>query len=203
MFEPLLKLIHPFVPFETEAIWQELSQLDQTLNPKQNLLLQEHFNLPRIDIKLFSSQDFESVIGFVNQFRQLRGLYRIDPVLKVKISSENPLIQEYSKFLGLIARLETDKQTSSNSQNQFSQKWSGIEFGFDLKSIIPDLTLELNRTKEDLVKTEAEILKLEKLLSNPGFVLKASEETVEKTKMELSEKLEFRSQLQAKVEFLG
>jgi len=202
VFEPLIKLIHPFIPFETEAIWSEISKLDSNINPENKLLVQQEFKLLTFDANIFNSSEFESIISFVTEFRKLRGLYRIDPVLKINIHSDNLILKKYQNFIRQIARLELE-DTDKSSKLSFTQKWSGIEFSFDLKDIIPDLALELSRTKEDLVKTNKDIAKLEGLLNNPGFVSKAGEETVEKTKKELDEKLEFKAQLQAKVEFLG
>lgn len=202
VFEPLIKLIHPFIPFETEAIWQELTQLEASLNPNNELLLKQKFAHSKPNLDIVKTQDFENIRTFVIKFRQLRGLYRIDPALKISINSENHLISSYSKFLGLIARLEIINTSKSSSEATFNQKWSNMEFSFDLKSIIPDIGTEIKRTKEDQIKTEADILKLEKLLSNPGFIEKASEETVEKTRQELSTKHEFKAELQAKLEFL-
>ena len=202
VFEPLIKLIHPFIPFETEAIWSEISKLDSTINPDKKLLIEQRFELPTFDAKIFNSSEFESIISFVSEFRKLRGLYRIDPVLKIAINSNDPLLKEYQNFIRQIAKLELEGLDKS-SKSSFTQKWSGIEFSFDLKGVIPDLVLELDRTKEDLAKTDKDIAKLEGLLNNPGFVSKAGGETVEKTKNELNEKLEFKAQLQAKVEFLG
>lgn len=202
VFEPLIKLIHPFIPFETEAIWSEISKLDKTINPHNELLVQQEFKLPAFDAKIFNSSEFESIISFVSEFRKLRGLYRIDPVLKIAIQSDNVLLKQYQNFIRQIAKLELEYLDKS-SKSSFTQKWSGIEFGFDLKGIIPDLDLELTRSKEDLIKNDKDILKLETMLNNSGFISNAGEETVEKTKKELNEKLEFKAQLETKVEFLG
>jgi valyl-tRNA synthetase len=204
VFEPLIKLIHPFIPFETEAIWTEISKLDTSINPNNKLLVQQQFQLENIDTNQLNSSEFESIISFVTEFRKLRGLYRIDPVLKIKITSQSLLLKQYSNFVKQVARLElAENKLETTNKDDFTQKWSGIEFSFDLKNVIPDLVLELGRTKDDLEKAQKEISKLENLLNNSGFISKASQETVEKTKTELRMKLEQKHGFESKIQWIG
>jgi len=201
MFEPLLKLIHPFIPFESEAIWKEIRLLDTTLQKLPELLIQNQFHISNLNVDMFNLSEFESIKNFITEFRKFRGLYRIDPVTKIKVYTKNLVLKEYTDFLKMIAKIEIESQESP--ENIFIQEWNSMKFSFDLVKIIPDIAVEIKRTQDDLKKVNTDINKLSGLLSNSGFVSKAGEETVEKTKLDLDEKISTKEQIVIKLEWLN
>ncbi|GAB4144317.1 MAG: hypothetical protein OHK0017_02710 [Patescibacteria group bacterium] len=190
---PLIQLLHPFVPFETELLWSEIG------NSRTSILMS---NIEKLQ-PLPENLEFETIKEFVVSFRKLRGLYRIDPVTKTQLFSNNSILNQYRDFLGLIARVEVlPENNSPESANFYSEKWFGIDFKFDLLGLISDPGQEIIQSEKDLLLAHKDIAKLESLLGNEGFMQKASEETIVKTKNDLTSTQLKVGQLKEKINWL-
>ena len=96
----LLKLLHPFMPFVTEKIWDEIG-ID-------NLLLIQKWPEEFLEKKIFDTEKeiIESTIGIIQKIREARNLNKIEPAKKIKavifahdkyeeIKSQEDLIKNY------------------------------------------------------------------------------------------------------------
>ncbi len=179
----MLKLLHPFMPYITEEIWQ-------TLNDGKSPIMLESF--PVYDEKLNYSEDeakFEKVISAIKAIRNRRTEMNILPSVKAKVF------------------IETDEKELFKTSEMFFVKLasaSEIEVGdkFDLPNAV---TVVANGSRcfipmDELVDKEKELARLNKekaavqkdidfsggKLNNPGFMAKAPEKQVEAEKAKLA-----------------
>ncbi len=184
----LLKLWHPFIPFVTEKIWQELfakSQNDFLMisswpkigTEKQNEKILKDFSL------------LQSIIGAI---RNIRTQYKITPKQKIAvIIYAHDKLSFLEKQTGLISGLKTgiDKLTIKKSGDKISQAHyeiiDQVEIYIPLQDII-DISAELKRLKKEIAETENFIVNISKKLNNKSFVENAPEMVVNKEKEKLT-----------------
>ena len=170
-FEELMKLLHPFMPFLTEELWQNMSdrQINEALIITQQRTAQD-FNPELI-------QNFETskeLISGVRNYRQSKG---ISPKEAVEIFTNT------AKF----NNEDLVKKLANVSEVHFAQKTDKPSFTFLIGNVecsIPlsenlDLGEEKTKTEEELKYLKGFLVSVEKKLSNEKFVANAKPEIVE------------------------
>jgi valyl-tRNA synthetase len=205
----ILKLWHPFMPFVTETIWQELYG-------KENLLMVEKW--PNVEIyrdpkfiddnfvkfdsyenDIFSQVDLVKKI--IVKIRSLRADNGIEPVKKVKlIVKENvdnifELVQNNLDVVKALARLEDVVFSGEKPASGVSFVEAGVEMYIDLAGAV-DLEKERERIQKEIATVEPYVMSLEKKLSNTEFVNNAPAQVVEQEKNKLAEAKEKLKKLQ-------
>ena len=173
----ILRMIHPFMPYVTDEIYNMLPIKDS-----ESIVISSY---PTIN-KEFSfdkeEKEIEEVIGFIKAFRNVKQENNLPKDIKVKVNFNNKLINNMLK-------LEDNIVNDSLNITEYKVKFNDLE---------ASIYYEKEITKEDLLIQEkqiealkASIEKREKLLSNVGFTSKAPEKLVneEREKLESEKKL--------------
>jgi valyl-tRNA synthetase len=200
VLETLLKLLHPFVPFVTEVIWEELK--------KKSLLMGEEW--PKSQ-KKFEFEREEKLIGrifeIITEIRKARADYKVDPGKKITAiiySKHAKEIEKNAEPIKRLARLEDLKieQTAPVShtgqkpiQNSKSIFLTGVEIYLPLAGMV-DIEKEKSRLKKSIETLEKDIQVLQSKLNNKGFINNAPREVVEKEQTRLEESLEALKKLE-------
>ena len=160
----ILKMIHPFMPFVSEEIYDMLPIKDSI-----SIMIS---NYPEVDKKLIFKDAYlkvEQIIDFVKVFRNIKQENNIGHDFKVKITTTDPLI---------IKILKLDDKITEEELNITKYHISNNIYTLDMyyEKII---TEEEQKLKEKQIETlKANILRREKLLSNEGYLNKAPKELV-------------------------
>ena len=160
----ILKMLHPFMPFVSEEIYDMLPIKDS-----KSIMIS---NYPEVDKKLIFKDAYlkvEQIIDFVKVFRNIKQENNIGHDFKVKITTIDPLI---------IKILKLDDKITEEELNITKYHVSNNIYTLDLyfEKII---TEEDEKLKEKQIETlKANILRREKLLSNEGYLNKAPKELV-------------------------
>ncbi len=160
----ILKMLHPFMPFVSEEIYDMLPIKDS-----KSIMIS---NYPEVDKKLIFKDAYlkvEQIIDFVKVFRNIKQENNIGHDFKVKITTIDPLI---------IKLLKLDDKITEEELNITKYHVSNNIYTLDLyfEKII---TEEEEKLKEKQIETlKANILRREKLLSNEGYLNKAPKELV-------------------------
>ena len=188
-FEILLKMLHPFMPFITEELWQALYDRQ----PGESIMRAE-LHLPSAtdaDRKLCA--DFEVVKEVITAVRSVRSQKNIAPKEKLTLeiisnaqpAADNqalPLIGERAKGLSLaivkMANLSSINTVTEKSSGSASFLVGTTEFAVPLGNLI-DLDAERQKLEAELQRIEGFLVSVEKKLANERFVQNAPAVVVE------------------------
>ncbi len=180
LFADMMKLIHPFMPFISEEIWQLLDErkngesISTSDFPKQNLGL----------INEDAEKEIEFVQAVITAIRNIRGEMNIPPSKAISVYLKSDTLTEVQqKYIKSIARVE--ELVVSLELEKPKASASSVVKGFDL--FIPlegliDLDVERERTEKEIKRLKGMLVGVSKKLSNERFVNNAPAEVVEKEK---------------------
>jgi valyl-tRNA synthetase len=179
-----LRLLHPFIPFVTEEIWQHLPH-------KGKALIAAEWPEPgaRDDEAERQMDIIFAVIHFVRNARAELGL---DPGKRLGLtavsSSRSMLLQEQEPIIAALARVDFSiHQTLEETPTQALHfALPGIELYLPLEGII-DIEAELARLTNEINRLEEATSKLRSRLTGPQFVERAPAEVVQKERARLAE----------------
>lgn len=197
VFDNLLKLFHPFIPFVTEYIYQEMP------NHKETIMLTEFPT--KLKVKGLSNK-FEQIIEIVKSIRNTRvGLNVPDnkrTSLYILIDGNKKLLEDN---LSEIAKLAygTECKIIDKEPNEKCAKIiiSNVKVYIPMGQLV-DLNKEKERIQKEIDNVIFEINRSEKMLSNEGFVVKAPKELVEKEKNKLISNKQMLKRLQQEISSL-
>ena len=183
-----MELLHPFMPFITEEIWQFLPHEGETIMlsewPEEN----EDLIDPEIE------KHMEIAMEVIRVIRNLRSEVNVPLGKKadILIFTHNEeyynilnLAEEYIKPLAAVENLDIKIDLKEEPEQAVSSVTKGMEIFLSLVGLI-DIEKEEKRLNKDLEKVNKEIERLDKKLSNQGFLEKAPEAVVQKEREKLN-----------------
>lgn len=176
IFKESLKLLHPFMPFITEFLYQELSNTDI----KTNTIMLKEYPKPRNVEKV---ENFDLIIEAIISLRRIKALTNTKELKKAYVLANlDNFAKEYIKKLAKVKEVEFISTPIENAIKDISNNLETMvsKDEIDIKPLID----RLNKQKEKLNK---EITKLQKKLQNQNFLQKAPKNVVEKNQNELKE----------------
>ena len=173
LFENILKLWHPFMPYVTEVLYGELFS--------GNMLLVESW--PTAE-KTNGVEDFDVLRHIISEIRRLRSEHKISPATSLNMySSDSALVRENETVIKTLGRVDTIYYEKPVSEvTKFSV--GGIDLAVDLPSVI-DKDAELARLEKEIRKVAPYIMEIEKKLSNTTFLDNAPAAVVAKEREKL------------------
>jgi valyl-tRNA synthetase len=177
-FENLLKIVHPFMPFITEELWQTIKERSNGESICTSLYPAPDESL--IDIE--SEKEMEFVQDIITALRNIRGEMNIPPSKQINafIKSSHVAIHQvdYIKKLAKVNELVVDKNIKKPKASA-SAVVKGNEIYIPLEGLI-DLEIEKQRLQKEIARVEGALISINKKLSNEKFVENAAPEIVEK-----------------------
>jgi valyl-tRNA synthetase len=199
LYKQYVLLLSPYSPFETQALWQDFFGES---NPIAFEVVNENWPVEILENQNnnSSSEEFESIVSFIQSIRSQKGLFGLDPATQIEVYSTSEIL---SKYHDLIFKMSRSKIISQEKTTLYNVRLDGFEYSLDINDLVKDKPLELNRTQKIILDLEKQVSQLENQLSNQGFLDSAEEEVI----LEKKEQLQTRNneiQLQKdKLEFLG
>jgi len=179
----MLKLLHPFMPFITEEIWQAL------VNDGSAIMLQD---FPVFDEKLVYADDesaFEKIIAGIKGIRNCRGEMNVPPSKKAKLFIETQQADIFAKGEMFFERLAYASEVTIcekvDEKDCVTVVTDSARFFIPLSDII-DVEKETARLNKDKEKVQKDIDFLSKKLNNQGFIAKAPAQLIEAEKAKLA-----------------
>ena len=196
VLDQALRLLHPIMPFVTEEIYQELPGEKDA----KHLIVAAWPDAERLAAYVDANAEraIQLVTELVSGVRSIRARYGISPkqslAAVVKATGEDAALLEEQRALlcsmanldGLVVGAEAEKPAESAAV-----LGAGVE-AYVLLAGLVDFDAERARLQKEQKALSADVAKLEKKLSNPGFLAKAKPEIIEKDtakRDELAEKL--------------
>ncbi len=194
VLEKSLRLLHPFMPFITEEIWQKINPLlGANKQPAQSIMLAQ-YPVPTDTVDQDAEADVEWIKGVILAIRNIRGEMDISPAknISVFLSSSNPLdqkrLESYRRFLEKLAKLSSIQWLETDQQAPAAA--TGIHG--DMEILVPlagliDVAAERSRLGKEIAKLESGLTAVASKLGNAKFVNNAPDAVVHKEKEKLEQ----------------
>jgi len=185
LYEELLKLVHPFMPFITEEIWQLLDEWKSSKSISISAF--PEFNGKLIDEN--AEKEIAFVQDVVTAIRNIRGEMNLPPSKLINVFLKTDKItgeqSRYIKSLVKIGELKVDALLSKPKASA-SAVVKGCDIFVPLEGLI-DLNVERTRIEKEISRISSSLDAVKKKLSNQGFVSKAPAEVIEREKMKMND----------------
>jgi valyl-tRNA synthetase len=186
VIERTLRLLHPFMPFATEALWQEMPHVGASIMiaawPKPGTR------------DLTAEADFGLLMELVGKIRNARTESKVEPArwiaATVYARDRRPALEDARAELSLLARVAVD-QLSFVDGEPGSSPQSIVAVAGDVVAVLPlagmvDLDAERARLRKELDDAEGERGRINRQLVNEAFVAKAPAKVVQNLRDRLS-----------------
>ena len=184
-FERLMALTHPFMPFITEEIWQDIRLQQGTLQPGQSLCVAPFPKSNTVDNNILA--DFDTLFEIVTSIRSIRNAKQIAPKVELPLSIRTETKERFIPLEGLIqkmANVPAISYVSEKPENATSFLIKGDEFYVDLADEIDPAQERINAQK-DLDYQIGFRDSVMKKLSNERFMANAKADVVERERQKI------------------
>ena len=178
MFENLLKIVHPFMPFITEELWQKIYERKEG----ESISTAEYPKLDESKITVEAEKEMEFVQDIITAIRNIRGEMNIPPSKSVKAFIKSASVKDYQlDYIKKLARVEEIRVSEKITKPKASASTiiKNCEIYIPLEGLI-DLDVEKSRLQKEISRLEGVLAGIDKKLSNEKFVNNAAAEVVEK-----------------------
>lgn len=171
-FDNLLKMLHPFMPFITEELWQHIYDR----RPGESIMVQE-LHVPFVDGRRVIEFDaVKEVIGGIRTIRLQKNIAQKE-ALSLQVVGSNP-IEAYLPVVMKLCNLSSVETVASKAEGAASFMVGTTEYAVPLGNLI-NVEEELKKLEADLKYQEGFLQSVLKKLSNEKFVSKAPANVIE------------------------
>jgi len=199
-----MKLLHPFMPFITEEIWQQLPHGEGSIMTSPWPQFREDFNDEGAEKKM------ELIMDIIRGIRNIRAEMNIKPSKKVKaivsVRDRKTVDSvwdglEHIKKLANASDVRVLINLGEKPEKAATAVVTGAEIYVPLEGVI-DFDIEVKRLEKELVDIEKDLERTSRKLSSEGFLKKAPPEVVEKEKGKKKEYEEKKRALEERLRVL-
>jgi valyl-tRNA synthetase len=201
VLEHTMCLLHPFMPFLTEEIWQCLPHKGQTIMlttwPESGATLDNQA----------AENEMALIMEVIKVIRNIRSEMNIAPGRQVELiiaanNAENLAIlengQAYLKHLANVGEFTLVTSLAEKPSQAVTAMVKGMEIFLPLAGLI-DLEKEKERLEKEIAKLDQELARVNGKLNNQGFIAKAPEDVIAKEKTKRDEYQQKKDALQARL----
>jgi len=196
----ILKLLHPYMPFITEEIYQSIPHSDESI------MISE---FPKSDEALVyktEESDVDMIIECITAIRARRAEMNVPPSKKARLIVVTKHKDTFSRTAKILEKLASASEVviadGYDSDDAVMIATGAGNLYIPLAEVV-DLERERERLCAEMKKNDSEIERLEKKLANDGFVAKAPAAVIEGERAKLAKYLETRESLKTALARLG
>ncbi|QUB96776.1 valine--tRNA ligase [Leptotrichia sp. oral taxon 221] len=174
-----LRMLHPFMPFITEEIWQKLGLDEETI------MLSEFPTENKKYVDLAAEKEFDYLKEIVNAIRNIRGEANVSPAKKIEVifkivnDGEKEILEHNAKILDKLSNVEKYEFNTEIPALVGFKLVETTEIYVPLADLI-DKEKEIAKLEKDIQKTQKELDRVLGKLSNEKFLSKAPKEVIDK-----------------------
>ena len=173
IFEDLLKILHPFMPFLTEEIWHYIKER----SPEEALIIAKWPEAKSINDTLISEFDFATeVISGIRTIRKQKNIAFKDAIGFSVVNNEN-VSNTFDEVIAKLGNLEHFAYVTEPVEGALTYRVKSNEYFIPMEGSI-DVEAEIQKLNEELKYTEGFLKSVQKKLSNERFVNNAPDEVV-------------------------
>ncbi len=187
VFTGILGLLHPFMPFITEEIWQSIPHNGEALMVTEFPKYTEKFAFNE------EEAEFGKIMEVIKAIRNRRAEMNVPPSKKAKVCIQTSFEDTFKAGASYICRLayasEVEAGSDFETEGAVRVVTDSATVYMPMKELV-DVSAEIERLNKDMKKAVVDKEFFEKKLNNAGFMAKAPENVVEQQKQGLKKALD-------------
>jgi valyl-tRNA synthetase len=194
VMDEILVLLHPFMPFITEELWERVAEHGPARqSPLALASWPKYDGLQRAD----ADREIRWVVRLISEIRSVRSEMNVPAGAKMTLSVISPedeireRLRAHEETICRLARLDGFAFVEAAPKGTAALLIDDTEAALPLEGFI-DMAAEQARLEKEIEKAELEIKKIDGKLSNPNFVNKAPEAVVEENR---ERRVDFEAQI--------
>ena len=185
-FDDLLKMLHPFMPFITEELWQHITDRKEGESIMRATLQMDaptaHDEQLMVDI-----EQVKLMVSGVRTVRNQKNIAPKEPLTLIAIGDNK--MQAYNSIISKMANLEAIDVVKEKPADASSFMVGTDEYAVPLGNLI-DVAAEIDKAEKELQHLEGFLMGIRKKLSNDNFVAHAPEAVVARERKKESDSVE-------------
>lgn len=174
VFEQNLKLLHPFMPFLTEEVWQHI----EDRKPEQALVVAQWPEQQKVDEAVIANFDFAAeVVSGVRTIRKEKNI-PMKEALELSVLNVENVSKEWDVVIAKLTNVSSISYTDAAVDGALSFRVKSNEYFIPIVGAI-DIEAEIKKIEEELKYTKGFLISVQKKLSNERFVNNAPEKVIE------------------------
>lgn len=173
-FENNVKILHPFMPFLTEEIWQHFKER----SPKEALIISEYPKQEKFNEEILD--DFETVQEIISAVRNIRKEKNISfkESLELFVLENEKTNDNFEEVIKKLCNISLISKVENKVDKSLAFRVKSNEYFIPFSENI-DVTQELKKLTEELSYTRGFLNSVQKKLGNERFTNNASEQVIE------------------------
>jgi valyl-tRNA synthetase len=181
VLENSLRLLHPFMPFITEELWQQLPHKGDSIMVADYPLFNNTLVNDDIEREMNIIMEVSRGIRNIRSEMNIPPAKKLDVILRTDNEKKLQAIQRQNSYISELSRLRNLSVIKNGKEPKMAiaSIVEDIEIFVLLEGVI-DIQEEKNRLNRELKKVNSDIIFLSKRLSNQDFIARAPKEVIEK-----------------------
>lgn len=200
VLDQTLRLLHPFMPFITEEIWQALPHKGQSITIASWPVVNPAW------VNAESEAEMALLMEVIRSVRNIRAEVNVPMSKKIELlikASDATSLERLTRGQDLISRFCNPERLEIGADlvtpdKAMSAVITGAELFLPLAGLI-DIEQELKRLEKEVETLNGEVERIEKKLNNPGFMAKAPAKVVEEEKAKMADYMDKREKVVARL----
>jgi len=191
VLETSLRLLHPFMPFITEEIWQSL-KARLAGEWAESIMVSPYPKADEGAVDIEAEKQVTLVIDIIRAIRNARAEFKVEPSkwieALVAVGEAKPIIEAQAQAIESLARVRPLTIIGAREARPDKAKilvLQGVEVILPMAGMV-DLEAERQRLEREIEKTQAEVARLEARLRDEDFVSKAKPDVVQRERERLT-----------------
>ncbi|NBJ68671.1 valine--tRNA ligase [Roseburia sp. 1XD42-34] len=204
VLDQTMRMLHPFMPFITEEIWQQLPHKGESISVAKWPEQRPEFHDEQ------AASEMKRLVAIIKAVRNIRA--EVDTPMskqvKLMIQAENEaIVKELEEERHYLERFCNTSELIIARQVKVPEKAmsavvTGAELFLPLEGLI-DFDKEIARLEKELTKWTKEVERVQKKLANQGFINKAPQAVVDEEKQKEKDYLDKQAKVQARLNELN
>ena len=199
VLDQILRLLHPFMPYVTEKIWQTIPHEGETVMLADYPQFREDLDFPE------AAQEMKRIMDAIRAIRNRRNEMNVPPSRKAKVYVATKFPKTFEDGKSFMQKLASASEVEI--ADSFDIEGAVTVVTADAKLYIPmeelvDKEAELKRLNHELEQVKKRLAQSEGKLNNQGFVAKAPAAVIEKVKGQAAKEREQIALIEAAIEAL-